>query len=840
MVDFKKRLGKKNIEKKVNPIEIYDALDRKSDKGPLRPAQDSILRKWFDDYKEQRDVIVKLHTGQGKTLIGLLMLQSRLNQESGPALYLCHNNYLVDQTCKQAESFGISYCTVDDDIPDEFIDGKTILITTIQRLFNGLSKFGIGHKSLAVSTILMDDAHACIDAIKDACKISLKHDSHAYAELLMLFSSELEKQGVGTFADIKRKSYDAFLAVPYWEWQDKHAEVANILSKYSDSKEIRYAWPLVKDIIRDCHCVISGDSLEIQPLITPLHMFGAYHNSSHRIFMSATLTDDAFFIKGLGLESKTIQNPLRYDEEKWSGEKMILIPSLIDNTLTRQEIVHYFGKPVKGRKVGIVALVPSFKNTKDWEKYGAVIANKDNINDQIVKLNEGDCEKTLVIANRYDGIDLPDNACRVLIFDSKPYFESLHDRYYESCRSDSEVIAVKLAQTIEQGIGRGVRGEKDYCAIVLTGTELIKAIRSKVSRKYFSQQTRTQIEIGLELAEYAKEDLEDGQTPIEVLKDLMLQMLKRDEGWKEFYSERMDKISPEENKKRVLNIFESERQADRMYSLGNYEGAVKVIQTLIDKYISSESEKGWYLQEMARYIYPQSKRDSNNLQVSAHKKNHYLFKPKEGMVVSKITPLSSKRVENIIAYVSRFESNEELQITIDEMLANLQFGVNADKFEQSLDELAKALGFAGERPDKEWKEGPDNLWRLKDNQYLLVECKNGVDLARKEINKEETGQMNNACAWFYKNYGDDVAVKRIIIIPTRVVGKAAGFVDDVEVMRERHLKLLVGNVRKFYSEFKVLDLNDLSDKKIQELIGIHKISVEDILSDQYSEKPKLL
>ena len=130
MVDFKKRLGNK-IEKKIHPCEIYKSLDRASDKGPLRPAQEAILNDWYDNYEDKNDIIIKLHTGQGKTLIGLLILQSRINRSTGPALYLCHNNYLVNQTCKQADSFGIPYCTFSsEDIPDEFIDGRTILITS--------------------------------------------------------------------------------------------------------------------------------------------------------------------------------------------------------------------------------------------------------------------------------------------------------------------------------------------------------------------------------------------------------------------------------------------------------------------------------------------------------------------------------------------------------------------------------------------------------------------------------------------------------------------------------------------------------------------------------------
>lgn len=837
MVDFKKRLTNKRIEKKIRPEDIYTTLDRASDKGPLRPVQQKILNEWFDNFQNHKDVILKLHTGQGKTLVGLIMLQSKLNQDKGPALYLCPNNQLVDQTCEQAESFGINYLTADGEIPDEFIDGKCILITSVQKLFNGLSKFGIGKKSIQVSSVLMDDAHACIDVIKKACKIVLSHETNAYQEILTLFAPDIQNQGAGTYADITRNSYDALVAVPYWAWQDMHTEVADILSKYSSQKDIKFTWPIIKDMIKNCQCFISGQSLEIIPYINPLHMFGSFYKAEHRIFMSATITDDSFFIKGLGLSADTIINPLILPDEGWSGEKMILIPSLIDSTLNRTEIVNVFAKPQK-RKFGTVALVPSFNSTKDWEKYGASIATADTIVDEIEKLKEKNFNKTLVIVNRYDGIDLPDNSCRVLVFDSRPYFESLLDRYLEECRTDSDIVSVKLAQTIEQGLGRAVRGEKDYCAIIITGTELIRALRSKKSRGYFSLYTRTQIEIGLEIAEFAREEIKQGTEPLKAFIGLMNQSLGRDEGWKEFYSEKMDEIKSDKEINKMLEILELEKAAEEKYLNGDYQGAVQITQKIIDQFRISEEEKGWYLQEMARFIYPASKIDSNKYQISAHRKNTFLFKPKEGMEVQKISAISLKRIENIKKWIHSFDNFDELYLELDDILCSLRFGVKADRFEHAFDELAKILGFLSQRPDKEWKEGPDNLWKIGDNEYLLVECKNCVEVKRDEIHKDETGQMNNACAWFEKIYGD-IPVTNIIIIPTRKVSHAAGFNKPVKVMKENKLILLTANVRKFYLEFKGLDLNDLSNKRIQDLLNIYKLTSDDLISNTYSEQPKL-
>lgn len=74
MVNFQKLLGKRKITKPTDPIEIFENLDKESGKEFLRPPQRSVLKEWYNNFQEKEDVIVKLHTGQGKTLIGLLIL----------------------------------------------------------------------------------------------------------------------------------------------------------------------------------------------------------------------------------------------------------------------------------------------------------------------------------------------------------------------------------------------------------------------------------------------------------------------------------------------------------------------------------------------------------------------------------------------------------------------------------------------------------------------------------------------------------------------------------------------------------------------------------------------
>jgi superfamily II DNA or RNA helicase len=87
LVDFKKRLAGKKAERPTDPVKLYDTLDRAHDKGPLRPAQAAVLKDWFASHREQQDVIVKLHTGQGKTLIGVIRLREgrgKVRRSAGP------------------------------------------------------------------------------------------------------------------------------------------------------------------------------------------------------------------------------------------------------------------------------------------------------------------------------------------------------------------------------------------------------------------------------------------------------------------------------------------------------------------------------------------------------------------------------------------------------------------------------------------------------------------------------------------------------------------------------------------------------------------------------------
>ena len=107
MVDFKKLREAKAKPKPVNPRDIFNALPKPPGINDLYASQAEVLGAWFAR-RTDKDVVVKLHTGGGKTLVALLMAQSVMNETSEPVLYLAPTNQLVEQVLTKSEEYGIS------------------------------------------------------------------------------------------------------------------------------------------------------------------------------------------------------------------------------------------------------------------------------------------------------------------------------------------------------------------------------------------------------------------------------------------------------------------------------------------------------------------------------------------------------------------------------------------------------------------------------------------------------------------------------------------------------------------------------------------------------------
>ncbi|WP_254056577.1 hypothetical protein [Campylobacter ureolyticus] len=90
-------------------------------------------------------------------------------------------------------------------------------------------------------------------------------------------------------------------------------------------------------------------------------------------------------------------------------------------------------------------------------------------------------------------------------------------------------------------------------------------MKGVLTRKYFSAQTQKQIEIGFEVAKMAKEDIREDDQPMKQIFSLINQILKRDEGWKEYYTSEMNEIVQESVENRIYKRYAEENELENYF-----------------------------------------------------------------------------------------------------------------------------------------------------------------------------------------------------------------------------------------------------------------------------------
>jgi hypothetical protein len=835
MADFKQLLKKTAADKTIDPIEIFVSLEKKPDKAHLWAAQEAVLREWHQKFRKEKDTIVKLHTGQGKTLIGLLMLQSCLNEGKGPALYLCPNDYyLVHQTILQAESFGIKAISAQQGVsslPKEFKNGEAILVAPCSKLFNGKSVFGVdgsGKEPFSMGSIVLDDAHRCLDNIRStfSAQISAFNDDDEsrnplYDELYNLFKNSLEKQARGTFADITQGHDECILAVPYWSWTENISKVLSTLQIYKDSDELTFVWDLLKNHLEYCNCIFSGRRIEIVPRITPIQLIPSFTEAKNRFFLSATLNEDAFLIKDLDINPDRVANPLSYSGLKYSGERLILIPSVIDPNLSHFKLIEWITEFCKKNgNFGIFCIVPSKNLASHWE--GAIIP--ENLDKWIEKLKEAipkkNAKQVTILVNKYDGVDLPGDLCRVLILDSLPAYNSLIDRYHQSIRSGTSTLKRLQAQRIEQGMGRGIRGSTDHCVVLVIGTDISEFLSENINRKFLSVEAQKQIEIGEEVAELLK----TGTQSLSDIEKVIDQCIQRDKDWRDLYNSRMSKIDQNPINREFIDHNVIERNAEKCFQKSQPERAIAFVNQLVEISKNSPKELGWYLQLKAQYQYSIDPTKGMDIQIKAFETNSKVFRPPSGIRYSKISHVGTNRAAKIKDFLDSKESPTAIILHIERLLEKLSFNLPSDLFEEGIDELGDVLGFTTQRPDKTYGEGPDNLWDTFDHQHIIIECKNEVERDR-GISRDEANQLSGSISWFKTKYPDSAGIP-IIIHPSNFFMTGANSIEPAFVIQPEDLEKLKRNVKAFYNSLAAMHKESISIELIKLKISENHLDLE--------------
>lgn len=794
MIDLKKISSdaKKDI---IDPSVLFASLPNKSKKyGYLRQIQAEVLKQWFEQ-REQKNIIIKMNTGSGKTTVSLLILQSCLNEQKGNAIYVVPDNYLISQVIDEANDLGIKVSTEINDI--DFIKRKAILIITIQKLINGKSIFDKQNK---IDNIVIDDVHACLDIAEQQfiVKINRHLFPKMYKEIFDLFKTELERQNhINSLNLLEGTPSSNTMLVPFWEIREKYKILGKIINSYKNEenfREILFPFEFLNDILQYCNVCIGFDCIEISPDCLPINKVSSFCEANRRIFMSATLKDDGRLLKDFNIDPETIHSIITPDSALDIGNRMILFPQAINTDITDDDIKMYLKKISVNNR--IVVIVPSKRRSEFWCDVSDRIFDKNNI-EQIKNYSNG----LDILINRYDGIDLKDDLCSYLVIDGLPQSKSLFEQLKESILRDIRQSSQEKIQKIEQGMGRGIRSNLDNCAVVIMGKKMLNILYNNDAINDFSLSTKVQFELSEQISGQLK-----NQSLEEIMKTYEL-CLKRNEDWLAIMNEALCNVS---NSKCVFYDKDEIKlkNAFRCALNGSYTKTIDEIQEIVNNEFDPKL-KGYYMLLLAKYKDIIDPIEAQRILLSAKQINCDLPLPLEGYDYILPNNKDINQATNIISLIKNNYNNnlKKYLYAIESIISNLVFTQNSHIiFENNINKLCHHLGFEGNMPEREIGFGPDNLWNLGNNKYLIIECKN--EAVTDYISKSDCGQLEVAINWGVEKFGNESECQGIMIHRSKIFDTAAFPSDSVRIITDDELNILKNRILDFAKKLQVIPTFD--------------------------------
>lgn len=810
----------------LHPREIFLTLNRASDFQFPRDIQTEIMNAWFDK-RNQKDTIIKLNVGGGKTLLGLLLLQSCINENVVPALYICPNNHLVSQVLAEADKLGIDVTREPKDI--DFQAGRRICVTEVRRVFNGKSIFGIKPQGIRIpmGSVVIDDVHACLSMINEQFNITLQKTHKAYEKIFKLLEDALKEQAQARFLKLRDGDPWEVIEAPFWAWQDKKDGILEALHAEQTSDELKFSYPLLRDVLPLCRCFVSSQKLEIEPIFPPSDLIKSFAKAKRRIYMTATLSDDSVLTTHFTADVKDIESSIVPTSSQSMGERMILVPQDTNANLEFNDIQRLLRFLAKDHNV--VVIVPSKKASQLWANHANQILTAENITEGINRLRKKHVGLTVLI-NRYDGIDLPGDACRVLAIFDLPEVTSFREAADHVALSTTDVALSRQMQRIEQGMGRGVRSNDDYCVVFLYGAKLTQRIKSFEGREMLTPATLAQMNLSERLTRKLV-----GAT-IEQLRDVARQCLNRDKTWIRVSKQVLLKIKS--NEKLTLDaVAVAVRQAFDFARGDNFAAADLTLLDAINK-AKDDDLKAWLMVRRAEIKNTVDQVEAQKILIAAKKKNSSVLRPIQGVAFQKLSPPTNEQAAHVQAVHSRrFITPTMGVLTAKSISEDLVFDPNlTKKFESALDDLGQLIGLNVQRPEKEMGEGPDNLWAFYDQHYFVIEVKSGAT-SEQGISKTDLGQLGQSVSWFKSNYPGAIGAIPVMVHPLQKPGPAATPVEEMRIITELRINMLKNAFVKFCTSLE-------SENAINDVQHIAKLLVannftKDAFLNTYTVPPKL-
>jgi len=498
MTKFK--IPKTKTAKPASPEELFRTLKRSARVPHLWAHQADLLRA-YAEHVDKANIALELPTGGGKSLIGLLVAEFRRQAREERVAYLCPTRQLATQVHAQASEYGIPTVVLtgkqrDYDPADfnAYNSTSKIALTTYSGIFNTNPKID------NAQCILLDDAHAAENYIAGLWSVQITRTSHrpTYDALVNLFQDVLPEALHFQMVEDGEADDPGSVGIvhPPMVWE-RSQQVREIVAAQVEGASFQYPWSMIDEHLAGCHIYVSRPEIVIRPLCPPSETHGPFARASQRIFMSATLGSGGDLERTTGV-AKIHRLPLPLGwERRGTGRRLILLPNINLRQKDAESLAADFAK----RPGRVLVLTTDGERLRKIESgwlrdAGKEILHADDIEDDLGVFSGNDAA-ALVLTNRYDGIDLPDDACRRMVIDGHPDAMNVQERFLIQRLGAGAFLRERIRTRITQAMGRCTRNDADHATILILGERLTKFLTEKDVRKSMHPELQAELEFGI-------------------------------------------------------------------------------------------------------------------------------------------------------------------------------------------------------------------------------------------------------------------------------------------------------------------------------------------------------
>ncbi len=495
------KLGPRPTSLPSDPEAVFaDLRPRDEAVKHLWSHQADILREYHKSHATAPDVALELPTGMGKTLVGLLLGEYHRRAFSERVAYLCLTRQLAKQVAKQAVSYGLDVALLvgpQKNYPQQdfarYAGGDVVAITTYSAVFNTNPRLRDAH------VLILDDAHAGGDYVADLWSLFISREVPVYHQVTELYGDAIPRSLLMRLLsdDLDPRDRLDVYKVPTEVFSSRLGALTELLDARLEGDPV-HRWRMVRDHLPGTHLYVSWPGLLVRPLIPPTLRHDAFANAKHRVYMSATLGAGGELERLMGVEAiGRIPVPETWESQR-TGRRFILFPSF---SLESSEVDDLVRRVVGERdrtllicptRLQAEALVRSLKEAK-----AAAVLDSTAVEDTLAPFTEHE-HAALVLAGRYDGIDLPDHSCRQLVLLGLPSALNLQERFYADKLRAHAVLRDRIRTRITQGVGRCTRNPRDYAAVVLCSTDLLDFCLRRENRQGMPRELQAEVRFGLD------------------------------------------------------------------------------------------------------------------------------------------------------------------------------------------------------------------------------------------------------------------------------------------------------------------------------------------------------